>query len=68
MINILKKRWQRVAWFIASFLTVMLFSFTSNQFLTTTAAASPKMLVKSSLSSAAFKQVAASHLEPNFYQ
>ncbi|MBW4663136.1 MAG: hypothetical protein KME01_02885 [Chroococcus sp. CMT-3BRIN-NPC107] len=68
MINILKKRWQRVAWFIASLLTVMLFSFTSNQVSPTTAAASAKTVVKSSFSSAAFKQVAASHLEPNFYQ
>lgn len=67
MINILKKRWQRIAWFIASLLTVMLFSFTSNQ-ASTTAAASPKTVVKSSFSSVAFKQVAASHLEPNFYK
>ena len=67
MMNILKKRWQRFAWFMASLLTVMLFSVTSNQ-APTTAAVSPKTVVHSSFSSAAFDRFAASHLEPNFYQ
>ena len=67
MMNILKKRWQRVAWFIASLLTVLLFSVTSNQ-APTTAAVSPKTVIQSSLASAAFDQFTASHLEPNFYQ
>ncbi len=67
MMNILKKRWQRVAWFIASLLTVLLFSVTSNQ-APTTAAVSQNPVVQSSLASAAFEQFAASHLAPNFYQ
>ena len=67
MINILERHWRRVAWFMASLLTVVLFSVTSNQ-APTTAAVSPKTVIQSSLASAAFDQFTASHLEPNFYQ
>ena len=71
MISILKKRWRRLAWFMASLLTAVLFSLANNQVKPTTAAATPTV-VQASFShfsnSSAFKRVAASHLEPNFYQ
>lgn len=67
MMNILKKRWQRLAWFMASLLTAVLISFSSNQ-APTTAAVSPNTVAQFSSSGVAFDRFAASHLEPNFYQ
>lgn len=70
--NILTKRWRRLALFLASLLTAVLFSFASNQAQAYSAnAVSAKTVVQSSFArtsaSPAFKRVAASHLEPNFY-
>ena len=68
MINILERHWRRVAWFMASLLTAVLVSFSSNQVAPTTTSLSPNPVVQSSFASAAFDQFAASHLAPNFYQ
>ena len=79
MIQILGRNWHRLAWFMAGLLSTVLFSFGFSNLAQSVTVASPSNSVYNSASqlkswqpqpsnlSSSFEEVAASHLEPNFY-